>query len=169
MSANITVSIEFLTLAQRGRRADFAVARASFTSSTGTYGGHTIHDHGGYGRLTVEPARGSILNPDTKDQILAEYYRLGVQDRYAEERELYGIWDVATMPDTDRRAYMIHFSDAERDPMGVYRRYEAATIKEALALAVLNPISGAIGIMAADYAEARAAGVSFFEGDGLLV
>lgn len=165
------IAIEFLTLAARQRRDDWAIARATIHGALGTYDGHTIHDWSDRGRLSVEPAKGSILHKETKDQILAEYHRVAVRDRYFAERELYGIWDVATCNDRAEpvKHYIVH---RVRECHSTYERIAASSIGEALTMA--ERADGGrgeycYGIMAADYAEARAAGISFFDGDGLLV
>jgi hypothetical protein len=174
-----TIAIEFLTLAQRHRREDWAIARATIHSPIGTYGGHLIIDYANRGRLSVEPARGSILHPETRDQILEQYHRVVIKDRYFEERDLYGIWSVATCNDRPEpvKHYIIHRvtadnpADPYQDVTSSYQRIEAATIGEALTIAERTDSPGfySYGIMAADYAEATAAGISYFEGDGLLI
>lgn len=175
----LQIAIQFLTRAQQQRREDWAVARASFTvPGWGTSAGHTIHDFARRGRLSVQPAPGTILNPETKDRILAEYYRLGVPDRYAEERDLYGIYTLATCPDSgaDPRAYIVHCVPVDKDGALLvdrheYRRIEAPDLRAALdrAKGTDSPMAYAYGIMGADYAEARELGINFFEGDGLLL
>lgn len=171
MATNEHIRIQFLTLAQRRRRDDGAVAKVAIVSPIGTYSGHLIIDYCGYGRLSVQPARGAILHDETKDQILAEYYRrLGVQDRYAVEREAYGIYDLASCPDTgaDPRAYIVH---KVREDVGQYVRVDAPNLREAIRLAGASdtPNFYTYGIMAADYDEARSQDLTFNEADGLLL
>ncbi len=169
----VTIQIEILTLAQKRRRDDWVIAKATIHSSTGAYNGHLIHDYGDHGRLSVEPARGSILHADTRTWILHAYHTVVVKDRYWREREEYGIWSVASCSDgrgaNGPKHYMIRTVHSGDPSTCEYRRIEAPTLQQALAIAEDLGGKGTRGIMAADYPEAREQGIDFFEGDGLLI
>lgn len=190
------IQIEMLTPKQRERRQDWPIAKVTIHSALGTYSGHEIHDYCGYGRLSVQSARGSILNEDTKQAILERYHQL-TPDRYAESRGDYGIWDIAPCLGP---AYMIHvvrhtetckhckhtrlYGTEEYgtcdsrcqfegdDPINIYRRVDTAkTLREALTVAARADSPGfySYGIMPADYAEADQLGIKYFAPDGLLI
>jgi hypothetical protein len=116
------IHIEFLTHAQRRRRSDWAIARASFHNpGWGSSANHTIHDFNDYGRLSVGVAAGTILHATTKDEILQAYHMAVTPDRYKAERELYGIWDVATCNDRaePHKHYIVNRMNPDTAPAGV--------------------------------------------------